>query len=222
MRRPLLVLLAGCVLALLVVALAAAGDERGLAYSTGARPERVLAVAAPGREVCQRGLEAAGDFDSVELLVGTYGRPGPPMAVEVRDAGRATPVAAGTLTGAADNQAARVRVEPEVSRGRRIDVCVRTGERRVALYGGTESDLVTTVTAGPNAVGGDLRLSLRRSEPDSALALVPDILRRAALFRPGIAGVWAFWVLLSAVALGVPALLAAALRGTDAGGAKPR
>lgn len=221
-RRAPLLLLAACAVALAVLAVVAARDERDLAFSTNARAERVLAVATAEREVCQRNLEAAGDFDTVELLIGTYGRPGPPLRVEVRD-GRDEPLAAGTLpAGAPDNRAARVRVEPEVRRGPRVDVCVRTAERRVALYGGPESDLATTATAGPRQVGGDLRMSFRRSEPESVLALVPDMLRRAALFRPEAVGAWAFWVLLVALGVGVPALLAAALRGSAADGEEPR
>jgi hypothetical protein len=57
-----------------------------------------------------------------------------------------------------------------------------------------------------------MRLVFKRSEPRSALAQVPDMFERATLFRPDVIGAWTFWLLLVAVAAGIPALLAFALR----------
>jgi hypothetical protein len=224
MRNGVVVFALGCAVALAVLALAAARDERGVAFSLNAESERVLAVATVEREVCQRDVGVGGDFDTVELLVGTYGRPGPPLVVSVRDADSGAAVASGRLpAGAVDNRAARVRVAPEVARGRSVDVCVRAAARRVALYGGAQqSDLVTTAFVDGRALEGDLRMAFRRSEPRSALALAPEVFRRAALFRPDPVGPWAFWVLLGAVAIGLPALLAGALvRARTGNGANP-
>ena len=212
MRSAVAVFVLGCGVALAVLALVAARDERDVAFSLNARSERVLAVATADRAVCQRDVGVGGGFDTIELLVGTYGRPGPPLVVDVRDAGSGAAVASGRLpAGTADNRPARVRVAPEVARGRTVDVCVRTAARRVALYGGAQADLATTAFVDGRPLDGDLRLSFHRSEPRSALGLVPDIAARAALWRPDPIGPWAFWVLFAAVAVGLPALLASAL-----------
>ncbi|HEX8051993.1 MAG TPA: hypothetical protein VF517_03310 [Thermoleophilaceae bacterium] len=223
MRSGVAALAAGCAIALAVLAVVAAGDRRERSFGPNVRAERVLAVATPAREICQSDVGVAADFDTVELLLGTYGRPGPPLAVRVRDTRSGGQLAAGTLpAGAADNRAARVRVEPEVERGGSVDVCVRTAARRVALYGGADSDVITEARAGGRRVDGDLWIAFGRSEPRSALALLPDMLRRASVFRPEPVGPWAFWVLLAGVVAGVPLLLAGALRRAAGGTAAKR
>jgi len=59
----------------------------------------------------------------------------------------------------------------------------------------------------------DVALELVRAPERSLLSEVPDMFERASLFRPGWMGAWTFWLLLAAVAIGVPSLLARALRG---------
>ena len=44
------------------------------------------------------------------------------------------------------------------------------------------------------------------------LSLVPGILRRMARFRPHFFGAWTYWLLLVLLLVGVPLLLALALR----------
>src|SRR5438445_790264 len=59
--------------------------------------------------------------------------------------------------------------------------------------------------------GNDLALVLRTAHRRSTLAKLPAMLGRAALFRGGWSGAWAYWLLLAAVLLVVPALLLRAL-----------
>ena len=215
MRRAALAAFgAGCAVALAALVLAAASDDRGLAFTLNVRPQRVVAVAPPGAEACQRDVLVPARFDIVQVLLGTYGRPGPPLALIVREAGDGRVLAEGRLpAGAADNQAARIRVGPPVPEGARVDVCVRNaGSRRVALYGGPDEDGVGTAYAAGRRLGADLRMSFRRSEPRSALALLPDVIDRAAVFRPRAVGAWTFWVLLVLVVAGLPLALGTALR----------
>ncbi len=94
-----------------------------------------------------------------------------------------------------------------------MDVCFRNaGTRPVRFYGGPSFESPGHAYVGERVAFGDLALVFRRSEPRSALAQVPDIFERATRFRPGVVGAWTFWVLLVAVAGGIPALLALGLR----------
>ena len=61
--------------------------------------------------------------------------------------------------------------------------------------------------AEPSRADEFLTQSLR-----TALSLVPDIFRRAALFHPAWVGAWTFWLLLGVLLLVVPGLLGLAVR----------
>ena len=213
-RRAIALLLGVCALGLAALALVAARDERELAFTHNVRPTHAVAEVAPGGEACQRGVEAGAAFTEVEPLLGTHLRPGPPLAVAVREHGTARVLARGRLpAGARDNQLTRIRVSPEVEGGRLIDVCFgNRGSYEVVFFGGPTEEAPGHASVGPQPGTGDMRLVYFRSEPRSALSLVPDMFRRSALFRPEPVGAWTFWVLLVLVALGVPLLLAAAVR----------
>jgi hypothetical protein len=193
---------------------AAGADDRELAFSPGVGATFPAALVPPGAEVCQASVEVASRFDAVEVVLGTYARPGPELAVTVREPASGRPLAAGVLPdGTRDNQSASARVTPEVPEGERVDVCFRNaGDRRVVFYGGAPADPLTDARVDGRPILHDIRLDYHRSQPRSALALVPDMFERAALFRPPGVGAWTYWCLLALVALGVPALLGAALR----------
>ncbi|HEX8073808.1 MAG TPA: hypothetical protein VF545_02400 [Thermoleophilaceae bacterium] len=214
-RAPIAALAVVCVLGLAGLALAAAADRRELAFTLDVRPVGIVAIAEPGQEACQRGVRADDGFDVVDALLGTFQRPGPPLAVTVRDARSRRTLATGRLpAGAQDNKPASVRVSPAVDAGRTLDVCVRdAGGGRLGFYGGSGTDSAEShATVNGRPLPGDLRLRFFRSRPRSALGLMPAMMRRAAVFRPDPVGAWTFWALLAAVAAGVPLLLAAALR----------
>jgi len=83
----------------------------------------------------------------------------------------------------------------------------------VALYGGPPWQSPSTAAVqGGHALDGDVRLLFHRSEPRSALALLPDIIERATIFRPEAVGEWLLWLVLGGVLVGIPGLLALALR----------
>ena len=213
-NRAIATLVGTCALGSCALVAVGAGDERTLAFTTNVRVVRPVVHAQPDESACQAGLQAAAAFDSLELVLGTGAEPGPPLEVVVRRSGSRRPLATGSVPGGAtDDRPVPVRLDREVPEGAAIDVCARNrGAREVGFYGGPwyESPGVATVDGRP--ADGDIRILFLRSEPRSALAQVPDMFERAARFRPGLVGAWAFWALLVAVAAGIPALLGLALR----------
>jgi hypothetical protein len=215
MHRPAVVIAAITAATVAGLAATAGTDERALAFTLDVRAPLPVAVVEPAGEACQAGVQSESRFDVVRFLVGTYGRPGPELAVAVRDTAGGRPLATGTLpAGARDNQPASVRLAPAVAEGRRLDICIRNkGAQRVALYGAARSpEPLSAARVGERPLRQDLRLDFYRSEPRSALSLVPDMFARAALFRPQGIGSWTYWCLLAVTAAGIPLLLGAAVR----------
>jgi hypothetical protein len=206
--------LLACVAGCLALALVGAFDERRLAFTANVRPVMVVAVAPPGAEACQRGLEAVEEFDMVEARVATGELAGPPLRATVRDLDDSRVLATGAVpAGTRDNRDVAMRLDRKVPSGGLIEVCLRNlGRRGVGFYGGPTDESQGHSAVGRRLGGGDMRVVFLRSEPRSALAQVPDMFERATRFRPDVVGEWTFWLLLVAVAGGIPALLAVALR----------
>jgi hypothetical protein len=83
---------------------------------------------------------------------------------------------------------------------------------------GVHPTIVTSSASldGKDLPGRDIAIVFPRDKPKSALALVPEMFRRASLFRPGWLGAWTYWVLAALVLLAAPLLLArAASRAVD-------
>jgi hypothetical protein len=198
---------------LLALALVAGGDSRALAFTLGVPPTQVGAELRPGQTACQAPVLVSSEFSRVRFQVGTYGRSGEPLELVVRSLRSGRALGQGRLRGGYPDGSQRSvpvgRVAPEEP----VEVCIRNaGEHKAALYGS-----VTAAAPGTDArvagaeTGTDLTLVFERAEPRSMLATVPDIFRRASVFRPGWVGSWTFWVLALLVGAGVPALLALAL-----------
>lgn len=214
MRSAALIALVGVVvLGAAGILLGASADQRRLAFTLGVAPEGGVAPLRPGAEVCQAPIYSSAPFRLVAFEVDVRELP-TPLQVEVRDlpgggrlgAGRlAPPYAAGALSA--------VDVGP-VAGGRRISVCVRNaGRYRVDLAGGPAvAARTSTASVRGRSLRKDLTLVFLRGEPRSALELAPEMVRRAALFRPGWVSARLLWVLLGAVVTLVPALLVLALR----------
>src|SRR4051794_4354318 len=85
---------------LLALALAALVSDRSEAFTLGAGSNLVVKLA-PGQEACQRPIRVPGSagFEGVRVLLGTEGRPGPPLAVSVRDARSGRVLSQATLPG---------------------------------------------------------------------------------------------------------------------------
>lgn len=217
MRRPGRILLACSAVAALAVLLTAALHTTTLAFTVGVAPAAPAAELEPGDVACQGLIEVPEQaaFDRVGFQVGTYGQPGPPLAVLVRDAaGRA--VATGRLDAGYPDVAQALRHSVRVGRvpaGSQIDVCVANrGQRRVALYGnGAAASRTTSATLNGEPLPADLDFTFER-DPRSVAELAPAIAQRASLFSADFAGAWTSALLGGLVVLLPVGLLAFALR----------
>lgn len=204
-RRPVALPLFACVaLAAAALAAAAGSDESDLAFTLSVRTVRVAATLDPGEQACQRRVDREAEFDSVEFAYLDPPRRGQDLSITVYDSASRRVLARGGPD----------RIEPALPAGDEIDVCLANGgPGRVALLGGRAHESHTSggdvPSAGVTSGRNDIALVFRRTEPKSALAQVPDVFRRAAVFRP--VGAWAYWVLLAALLVAVPALLARAI-----------
>jgi hypothetical protein len=213
-RAALIALLAAALAGVAVVAIAGASRERTLAFTLGAPSSAPAVVLRPGDTVCQAPIAVAAGFDGVELQPGTFGAAGSPLALVVRRLPGGQPLARGRLAaGYADVKRETIHVGA-VPAGGEVAVCVtNAGSRRTALYGtGDAAARTSSALLDGRPTGMDLDLVFRTGAR-STLALVPDMLARMALFRGGWVGTWLYWLLLAAILLAVPALLARALAG---------
>lgn len=199
-----------------LVATAAIVDRRE-SFSLGVAPGGVAAEVRPGATLCQGPIDVAGDFERVALVLATFRRRGPSLAIDVRDAAGPAVLARGRLAGGyADNAEAQVRTGP-VREGRSIRVCITNrGIRRVALYGGGDAaHLASTASIDGQPAGADVAIRFLHDRPRSLLSLAPEMLERATLFAPAWLSSGLLWGLFALVALGVPGLLTYALARAD-------
>lgn len=192
-----------------------------LVYSLGVARAVPVAALRPGQQACQGAiiLPDGAAFDRVRIALGTNRRPGPALEVVVRRAAGRAPISRGQLAGGyEDLDDAPWHVVPieRVSTTTPLAVClVNRGKRPVAVIGNAGlASRTSSATVGGRAIPGDISLMLERA-PRSLLATIPESFERAPLFKAGFVGAWAFWLLTPLVLLGVPALLAAALRAAE-------
>lgn len=199
------------------LAVEAAMDERDLAFTLGVVPAQLAARLNPGEEACQAPVVTEERFAAVRFNVGASELPGGSIAATVREAPGGRTLATGRAVVYANRNEPTARLDSEVPEEARVEVCLRnTGHRQLVLHGGSRgARLSTGVKVDGRPKGTDLTLVFVRGEPRSTLSLVPEMFRRAALFRPAWVGAWTFWLLLALVLCGVPALLAAALRSAE-------
>jgi len=208
-RAPLAVL-GFCAAAVAAVAVTALADDRPLAFSRGVPPTGVVAELPRGNEACQRPIEVPADADTIRFTPAVPPRTTAALRVRVRTAAR--PPASATVLVRGGRQAA-VRAPIGVREGERVAVCVASHARgTVGLYGGPFQVAESALYVEGRPVAADLSLEFVRAEPRSALALVPAMLKRAALFNASWVAPGVLWALLVVFAAAVPVLLTVALR----------
>ena len=218
--RAAIAVLAACAAGVLVVLLAAATDERHLAFSLGVRPSEPGVEALPGQEACQRDVDVEEPFDALTILPAAFFHPVPRLAVRVVDRASGARVAGALLgDGHPENKPTTIRLDRKVPRGARVDVCFRNvGAWKLAFFSGPGSDNEPSFgTLDGRYIRSDILIDFVRSRPRTTLAMIPDIFRRATLFHPRWVGAWTFWLLSAVLVLLVPLALAAAARAAARG-----
>lgn len=197
------------------LAIAAAVNQRDLAFANGVPLTDVAAEVWAGETACQRRVRVQAPFESVEVKPRPWeGRPVPPLVLEVLDSATGRRLGGGRAPGGqSDEQPIAVAVG-RVPAGGLIDVCVTNpgGVAKLALQGGKRESVPDSPLYEGGAASDNYAVSLRfLGQPRSVLAQLPTIFARAAMFHPRWVEAWTFWVLLGLVGLAVPTLTAWAL-----------
>jgi len=218
--RGLLLAFAAGLVALAIVLVT---DRRHMAFSLAVRPSMPGVVVQPGHEACQRRIDVEEPFDSITILAAAYFRPYPLLSVRVLDHATRRPIAAGNLgAGHPENKVTAIGLHPTVPKGRPVDLCIRNvGAWKLGLFSSAPTDNEPSyATLDGRLIAADILVDFQRP-PRTALSLVPDIFRRAALFHPRWMGAWTFWVLAAVLVLVVPTLLSLAVRSITRTGRSP-
>jgi hypothetical protein len=216
MRRDALVTFAAVLgIAFAVLVALALVSDRSDAFTLGVRADAAVAKLGPGDQVCQRPIEVLDAFDRLDIQLGTYHRPASPYLLVVRSTGRERALAEARVSGGYEDSVVQtVRLSREVPAGREVAVCIRnTAARPVAVYGSSDlANRASTSYLNGKGTGGDLMIVFRLPRSESALDLMPAIVRRASLFHGAWASPAAYWVLLVLLVGTLAALPALALR----------
>lgn len=221
MRRPWAAALVCGLIALAGLTVAALTTSTTLAFTLGVPSATPSPPIKPGHVACQKPITVppAGDFDRVDFEAGTYYRRGPALDVVVRSLQGPPLRRHGVLAAGYPDvgvQQRQVVDVGEVPGGTLIEVCLRNrGPGDVAFFGNTDGwSAQSTGYVDGAAVGYDFDVVFRR-DPRSFATLLPDMARRASLFRPAWVGPGLYWGLLALLLVGVPLLIARALRSPD-------
>lgn len=212
--KPLRTLVLVVGLGLIGLVILAAADRRG--FRLGLNTESVVMVK-PGEEACRtliRPPQAGANQVTFWARGASADGSAPPITVRVRK-GRQSQLLAIARLPAARAGPRHAALRGSVAGARKVAACfTNAGAVSLALTPrpGTPTRVVPA-RLGERTDNVDVALELVRAPERSLLSEVPDIFERAALFRPGWVGAWTFWLLLAALAIGVPTLLARALRG---------
>jgi hypothetical protein len=225
MRSARLVVLGAVVAGVAALTLLAVSERTSLAFTLGVVRSKPVVALGHGQRVCQRPIDVPADaaFDRVALSVGTFRRPGSPLAISVLDE-RGGVVGRGRLPGGYPDidraPVHHIRLDRSVDAAR-IAVCVSNqGTRRVAIYGGADAAArSSTAFKDGRPAEVDLSLDFERASRSVASEL-PQLFVRMALFRAPWLGAWAYWILAVTLVAVAPWLLLRALRSAT-GGAEP-
>jgi hypothetical protein len=215
-RTPLFAFAATLVAGALLFLVIALVRGTTLSYTLGVSPAAVAVRLAPGKSFCQEPITAQSTrrFDHVAVTVGTYGRPGPGLAVTVRDAKTAAPLAHGSLAAGYPDITRRpaesIGLDHKIN-PRKLAVCfTNTGEHSVAFYGaGPAATQPSNAFIEGRDAGTDVSISFTGPH-ESWASTIPAAFSRARLFRtPHLPGWLYFAGLALLLALGAAAVGAA-------------
>jgi hypothetical protein len=220
MRKPALL---GFLAALAVGAAVLLGlgltQGSSLAYTPGVTPFAPVVDLRPQQRACVAPVTPPRDtsFERVRVFAGTDGRPGPPLEVTVSPEANRPDLARGRSAGGYRSSGpAPTAATVDVGRVRPtgpVVVCVRNrGSGKVSLFGAGGNASAPASSLDGTPIGGDVAVRLEHRRSRSVIALGPAMAERASRFKPGWAGPVVIGLLAALVLLGVPALLAVAMR----------
>jgi hypothetical protein len=229
--RAALALLVTATLGVVALLVGRAFDERPLQQRLGVLVQGAVATLAPGHRGCQGPIALADDTRAVEFNPGTpHTEPGPAIDATVRDSYSQKLLASGQLAAGFDPRKPQtIELSPGLKANAIVDICFRNaGPGMTLLFGDSEvgnplferagvvgqhPSISTSMASvdGQPLPSQDIAVVFPRQHAKSVLALVPQIFRRAALFRPGAVGPWVYWLLAALILVGAPLLLARAL-----------
>jgi hypothetical protein len=165
--------------------------------------QTAFVVLGASQQACFGPVALTTDSAQARFQVGTYFRPGPPMAVAVT--GPSYRQHASVPGGFADNTTLRVPVRPP-AKDLLVDVCIANrGDRRVALHAAADRTKVPYVTrVDGHAQAANPDFAFYGAKRTSIVDHLPRIVRRMTLFKFGFVGPWLMWPLLVVTVLGVP------------------
>jgi hypothetical protein len=214
-RAVLLPAVIACVVAAALFVPFLAEDRELVAATPSPRPlfQLSLVEIGPREQLCISDVTIPADADQLRFQVGTFGRPGPELAVTLQARGYRE--RSSVPGGYADNALVASAMRPPA--GDRLGtVCIADrGRRPIALAGTAEERTQSRPEGriGGAAVPADVYLAFYQDGSASALERVPEIVDRMSAFRPGVVAPWLLWPLLALVVMGVPAgVVFAALR----------
>ncbi len=186
---------AGVVALLTTFGIALAAREQRLSGTDSTPPEAFVAGLAPGQQACQGEELLPGDTGAVQLTIGTYGRPGPPLSLTATGpSGRL--LTRGALPAGWHQGVVRIPVRRTSSPTDAARVCVRVAPRprgsTIALGGDTEAGYLMEV-AGRPFPGARMRLDYLRPGRESWYQLLPTIVHRFSIDKAGFLRDWE-WV----------------------------
>jgi hypothetical protein len=224
--RAALAVIATAALGIVALLVGRAFDERPQQQRLGVFIAKPVVPLAPGQTGCQGAIAMADDTSAVTFNPGTpHAEPGPAILATVRDHYSGRVLASGRLPAGFDPAKAQtIELSQTVKANAQADFCFRNaGPGRALLFGDTELGSVhPTISTSVASIDGqplleqDIALVFPRPHAKSVLALVPQIFRRAALFRPGAVGPWVYWLLAALILVGAPLLLARAVASASA------
>jgi hypothetical protein len=148
-----------------VIALALGLSERGHHVTGGnsLQPSQYVAILGPGKQLCQDGEVMPAGSGSVELVAGTFGRPGPPLGVTVGQTRR------GDSPGGYGDGFVRVPFggPPPLATPANTRVCVRNRGRTRAAIAGRRSHPGTAATVAGKPADGRITLRWRAAKEAS-------------------------------------------------------
>jgi hypothetical protein len=160
-----------------------------LSYTLGVPVNGVAVQLKHGEAFCQEPITAqsSGRFDHVDVTLGTFHRPGSPLAVTVVDPTSRRVLARGSLPGGypdiAQKPSERIALDRSID-PHTLAVCFRnTGKHSIAFYGaGDAATQPSSATRDGKSLGVDVALAFSAGHHSWA-STIGDVFSRARLFR---------------------------------------